>query len=183
MKRQVLFVQGAGEGTYDEWDNKLVSSLEGLLGSNYEIRYPRMPDEHNPSYPRWKAVLDNEFARLDDGAFLVGHSVGATVLVHALADTQLQRKPDGIFLIAPPYIGRGGWPSDDIEPRDDIGKALPTGVPVYLYHGSKDDTVPSAHIERYAQAIPQALVRRIEGRDHQFDDNLTEIASDILSEA
>ena len=34
MKRQILFVQGGGEGTHDEWDNKLVDSLERNLGEH-----------------------------------------------------------------------------------------------------------------------------------------------------
>src|SRR5690606_16023853 len=48
MRRQVLFIQGAGQGTYAEWDNKLVDSLVKALGRDYEVRYPRMPNEADP---------------------------------------------------------------------------------------------------------------------------------------
>ena len=54
VKRQLLFVQGGGKGTHDEWDDKLVESLRRELGQNYEIHYPRMPNEEDPSYPLWK---------------------------------------------------------------------------------------------------------------------------------
>ncbi|MFC0505264.1 hypothetical protein [Micromonospora costi] len=50
--RQVLFIQGGGAGTHDDWDDKLVDSLRRKLGNGYEVRYPRMPDEGDPSYPR-----------------------------------------------------------------------------------------------------------------------------------
>ena len=40
---QVLFIQGGGAGTHDEWDDKLVESLRHELGDGYEVRYPRMP--------------------------------------------------------------------------------------------------------------------------------------------
>ncbi len=50
MKRQLLFIQGAGAGTHDEWDDKLVASLREHLGPGWDIRYPRMPDEDEPSY-------------------------------------------------------------------------------------------------------------------------------------
>src|SRR4051794_26730494 len=43
--RRILFVQGAGEGVYDRWDNHLVDSLREELGAGYEIRYPAMPNE------------------------------------------------------------------------------------------------------------------------------------------
>ena len=86
MPKQVLFVQGGGEGTHDEWDNKLVASLERELGSDYEIRYPRMPDEGSPQYGSWKVALQTEFGKLRDGAILIGHSIGGTILIAALAE-------------------------------------------------------------------------------------------------
>jgi predicted alpha/beta hydrolase family esterase len=91
MKRQVLFVQGGGERVHDEWDDRLVASLRGELGPSYEIRYPRMPDEDDPSYTTWATVLENEFAALEDGAILVGHSPGGTFLINALAEHPPER--------------------------------------------------------------------------------------------
>lgn len=181
MGRQVLFVQGAGEGTYDEWDNRLVDSLSKALGREYRIHYPRMPEEAEPAYWLWKATLEKEFASLEDGAILVGHSVGATILINAIAADPPQRAVGGIFLIAAPFVGAGGWPSDDIEPRDKLGAALPQDVPIYIYHGGGDDTVPSAHVELYAKAIPEAVIRHLEGRDHQLNDDLSAVAADIQS--
>ena len=182
MATQVLFVQGAGSiGTHDKWDNKLVESLERELGPDYEIRYPHMPDEADPSYPCWKAALEKELARLDDGAILIGHSIGATILVNALAEDPPEVELGGIFLLAAPFIGEGGWPSDEIKPRKRIGAELPEATPVYLYHGTDDETVPISHIDLYAKSIPQAVARRLEGRDHQLDDDLSEVARDIRS--
>ncbi len=77
----VLFVQGGGEGTHDEWDNALVDSLRSGLGPGHEVRYPRMPDEGDPSYPRWSAATGREMAHLDQGAVVAGHSIGGTILV------------------------------------------------------------------------------------------------------
>jgi hypothetical protein len=51
--RQVLFIQGGGEGTHDEWDDKLVDSLRRELGDGFEVRYPRMPAEDDPSHETW----------------------------------------------------------------------------------------------------------------------------------
>lgn len=62
-----------------------VASLERDLGLDYEIRYPRMPNEADPRHALWKAVLKKEFAKLDEGAILVGHSVGGTILISVLA--------------------------------------------------------------------------------------------------
>jgi len=121
MRRQVLFVQGGGQGAHDEWDNRLVDGLAQVLGQDHEIRYPRMPDEADPAYPPWKQALEMEFAGLKDGAVLVGHSIGAAILVNAVAADPPHCELGGIFLVAAPFIGDGGWPSDGIESREARG--------------------------------------------------------------
>jgi len=179
MRHQVLFIQGGGEGVHDEWDHLLVESLERELGSGYEIRYPRMPNEADPNYARWKAALEKELARLDDGAILAAHSIGATILINALADKPPSRALRGVFLVAAPFIGEGGWPSEDIKPRSDLGERLPARVPIHFYHGTDDQTAPAEHVDLYKRAIPQACVHRLADRDHQLNNDLSEVAADI----
>jgi pimeloyl-ACP methyl ester carboxylesterase len=173
MTRQVLFVQGGGANVHDGWDHELVASLERELGQ--AVRYPRMPEEADPSYARWKPALLREVAALGDGAIVVGHSVGGTILIHTLADEP--RSIGALVLIAAPFIGEGGWPSDELEPRASFGVT----APVFLFHGSADTTVPTAHVHLYARAIPHATVRVLPGRDHQLNNDLTEVARDIRS--
>ena len=179
MKKQVLFIQGGGTGVHDEWDNQLVDSLTQELGPDYDVRYPRMPMEADPSYTMWKAALAEEIAGLDDGAILIGHSVGGTILINALAETPPNRKLAGIFLIAAPFVGPGGWPSEDIKPSANLGARLPPKTPIYLYHGSMDDTAPFAHVDLYGRAIPGAIVHRLRGRNHQLNDDLAEVAAGV----
>lgn len=181
MAKQVLFVQGAGRGVHDRWDNKLVASIERELGKSYAVRYPQMPGEDDPEYSAWKAALTEEFDSLEDGAILVGHSVGGTILINVLAEQPPKLKFGGLFIIAAPFIGGGGWPSDDIEDCDDFPARLPPGVPVYLYHGAADTVVPLAHVHLYAKAIPHAVVRMFEHKDHQFNNDMSDVAQDIRS--
>jgi predicted alpha/beta hydrolase family esterase len=181
MTRTVLFIQGGGEGTHDEWDNKLVDSLLRELRPGYDIRYPLMPNESDPCYARWRDAIQAELSGLSDGAILVGHSVGGTILINTIAAKPPERTLGGLFLIAAPFIGDGGWPNDEIKPHMNLGAVLPDGVPIFLYHGDDDDTVPIEHVDLYATAIPQAVVRRLQARNHQINDDLIEIAYDIRS--
>jgi len=80
MTIHVLCVQGGGTGTDDDWDSKLVESLERELSPEYELGYPRMPLKADPKYVDWKVALDWQFARLDDGAILSGTSSRSPVL-------------------------------------------------------------------------------------------------------
>ena len=179
MTIQVLFVQGGGQGAHDEWDNKLVDSLERELGPGYRVRYPRMPHEADPTYEDWKAALTRHFARFDDGAMLVGHSIGGTIMIRTVADAPPKWRIGGIFLIAAPFVGKDGWSSEDIEPLSDLGGKLPERTPIFLYHGSRDTTAPVGHAGLYAHAIPHAVVRRLSGRDHQLNNDLADVAVDM----
>ena len=179
MMRQVLFVQGGGEGVHDHWDNRLVESLRSELGPDYEVRYPAMPNEADPTYAAWKRALERELAALEQGAVVIGHSVGGTILVNVLAERAPHRRLGAICLIAAPFIGAGGWESDDIEPRSDLAARLPRDVPIFLYHGRDDDAVPFAHSQLSARAIPHAHVRLLANRDHQLNNTLSELASEI----
>src|SRR5258706_12676703 len=111
MKQQVLFIQGGGEGAH-RVDAALVADLRKKLASDYVVHYPVMPDEGSPDYRRWSERILDEFAALGDGTILVAHSVGATILVNALAETSPSQRIDGLFLIAAPFVGEGGWSSD-----------------------------------------------------------------------
>jgi predicted alpha/beta hydrolase family esterase len=136
-----------------------------------------MPREDDPTYATWKAALENELAALDDGAILVGHSLGGTILINALAENPPERAVGAIFLIAAPFVGEGGWQSDDWKPQRELGARLPRGIPIYLYHGLADDIAPPSHADLFAHAIPQAHLCHLPGRDHQLNNDLSEIAA------
>jgi predicted alpha/beta hydrolase family esterase len=175
-KGQVLFIQGAGTDTHDTWDDKLVDSLRRELGDGREVRYPRMPNEDDPTVATWSAAIRREVADLDDGAVVVGHSVGAAILIHVLAQQPPAGRLAGVVLIAAPFVGDGGWPADEFELPSDLGAKLPHGLAVDVFHGLGDETVPPSHADLYARAIPQARLHLLSGRDHQLGNDLREVA-------
>ena len=178
--RQLLFIQGGGAGVHDEWDEKLFDSLRRELGDGYEVRYPRMPGEDDPSYARWSAAIRREMTALNDGAVVAGHSVGGTILINALAEQPPEWDLGAIVLIAAPFVGAGGWPGDEFELPYDLGARLPPGVPVHVFHGLQDETAPPSHADLYARAIPQAQLHRLPGRDHQLNNDLSEVAKTMI---
>ena len=178
--KQILFIQGGGAtGVHDQWDDKLVADLGRHLGDGYQIRYPRMPAEDAPGYASWSAAIRRELAELDAGAAVVGHSIGATILIQTIAERPPERPLAAIALIAAPFVGEGGWPGEGVELSHDLGIRLPADVPVHVFQGLDDDTVPPAHADLYARAMPQAQVHRLPGRDHQLNNDLIEVASAI----
>ena len=106
----MLFIQGGGAGTHDEWDDKLVDSLRRDLGDGFDVRYPRMPHEDDPGVATWGPAIREELALLGDGATVVGHSVGGTLLVHELGSHPPKARLGAVMLVATPFVGEGGWP-------------------------------------------------------------------------
>ena len=139
-----------------------------------------MPHEDTPDYPTWSRAIIEQIARLGDDVILVGHSVGATIVIWSMAENQPKQRLRGIFLIATPFVGDRGWQIEDFVPPKNIGAKIPD-VPIYLYHGREDEVVPFAHVDLYAEAMPQAFIRRLAGRNHQLNDDLSEVARDICA--
>src|SRR5215813_2297937 len=108
MAKEVLFIQGAGAGAYQE-DMKLADSLRQALGSDYDVRYPLMPAEDNAPYELWKQQVERELAAMSGPVVLVGHSVGASILAKCLSESAVDTPVAGIFLMATPFWGGDGW--------------------------------------------------------------------------
>jgi predicted alpha/beta hydrolase family esterase len=180
MKKQVLFIQGAGEGAYEE-DGELVKSLRDMLGFEYTVLYPKMPNDGDSEYEALKARISEELAVLDGGVILVGHSAGASVLMKYLSEEDVTRPIAGIFLIAAPYFGAGGWHVDDGALHEGFASRLAKGSPIFFYHSRDDEVVPFEHLALYATKLPQATIREFDGRGHQFRNDLSEVAADIKS--
>lgn len=180
MKKQVLFIQGAGKGAYEE-DGKLVKSLQERLGAEYNVLYPKMPEEEDSGYEVWKAEISKEIAFLNGRVILVGHSVGSSMVLKYLSEERFEKFLAGVFLIAAPYWGTGGWQIDGFTLDESrVSKLLKT-FPIFFYHSRDDDIVPFAHLALHTEKFPQAIVREFDGRGHQFNNDLSEVAEDIKS--
>jgi uncharacterized protein len=81
MTRPILFIQGGGNGGY-EADKALVSSLQQNLGKEYDIHYPELQsDESAPDFG-WIQQIDQKILETQGDAIVVGHSLGASLLLN-----------------------------------------------------------------------------------------------------
>jgi uncharacterized protein len=178
MKKQVLFVHGGGQGAHEE-DKKLAANLRDVLGAAYDVRHPKMPDENRPEYEAWRDQISRELAALDGEVILVGHSLGASILLKYLSEEKVEKHVAGIFLVAPPYWGAEDWEVGEYALQENFASKLPKDLPMFFYHSRDDEWVPFAHLALYAEKLPQATVRGFDGRGHQFKDDLSEVVRDI----
>lgn len=179
MAKPVLLIHGGGTGAHEE-DAKLADSLRTELGPAYEVRYPAMPNEDEPDYNLWRRDILREMRAMGQGAIVVGHSIGASVLIRMLADRGPRPPIAGVFLVASPFwYDHEFWRWDEVALPDDAADRYPSDVPLFLYHGDDDEVVPVTHLDMHAKVFPKATVRRLRGRNHQLNDDLSEVARDI----
>jgi len=178
MKKQLLFIQGGGNGGY-EADAKLVASLQKALGKDYEISYPRLQtDEAAPDFG-WLKQIGHEIAKLPGDLILVAHSLGASLLLKYLSENKVSKKLAGIFLVATPFwSGNEEW-TRGLKLRENFAEGLPKNSRMFFYHCRDDEEIPFDHLASYRQKLPAANFREIENGGHQLGNNLNAVATDI----
>jgi uncharacterized protein len=110
---------------------------------------------------------------------LAGHSLGASILLKYLSEEKVEKPVAGIFLIAPPYWGAEDWEVSEYALQEDFASKLLEELPMFFYHSRDDEWVPFAHLALYTAKPPQAIIHQFDGRGHQFNNNLSEVAWDI----
>jgi predicted alpha/beta hydrolase family esterase len=180
MNKQVLFIQG-GSGKEDhEADAKLVTSLRETLGKPYTVHYPLLSNQSSPDFGRRKQI-GKEISLIKSDIILVGHSLGASMLLKYLSENEVKKKIVGVFLISTPFwSGDEDW-KQGLKLREDFPDTLQKNIPIFLYHCLDDEVVPFEHLSIYAQKLPQATVREIASGGHQLNNNLSVVAKDIKS--
>lgn len=179
MKR-ILFIQGGGKGGYQA-DKALVDSLKNALISNYEIDYPEIQTAEGESDYGWTKQIGKAIFDGGDHLILVGHSFGASMILKYLAENSVQKKLEGIFLIATPFwSGSEDWVQGLIL-KEDFADKLPKNVPMFLYHSKDDAEIPFSHLNCYQKKIHGAFYRAIEKGGHQLNNDLSIVAKDIES--
>lgn len=178
MKRTILFVHGGGEGAYDA-DKILVSYLQNNLSENYKIIFPKMPGECDPNYETYKGEIESAINKVNGHLILAGHSLGACFLLKYISENKIEKTICSLFLIATPFWGKGGWNYEGFHINNELASAKTVNIPVFFYHGTADETVPFQHLSLYAKTFPHATIRIIEGRNHQMENDLSEVVQDI----
>jgi len=177
MKKHVLFIQGGGDGGY-EADARLVDSLKASLGNEYEVSYPQLQTNEKAPDFGWPRQIGKEIKDIEGDVILVAHSLGASMVLKYLSESNIQKKLSGIFLMATPFwSGEETWVKG-LKLQDDFAHKLPADVPIFLYHSIDDKEIPFEHLSVYAQKLPQATVHEMKG-GHQFNNDLEFVAKEI----
>jgi uncharacterized protein len=182
MPSTVLFVHSSGPQGPGEGSEPFFARLREELGPGYELLFPIMPEPENPHYAPWSKRLGEILDEAEEPLVVVGHSLGSSVVLKHLAESDRPKPITGLVLATTPFWGREeDWEIEWALPEDwpDASTKLP---PTFLFHSRDDEVIPFDDLDRYARLLPGATVRALDGNGHLYDrGDLTEILAAIRS--
>lgn len=140
------------------------SSLPEVLGEEYDVLAPIMPNKTNAQYEEWVLWLEKILQFLEDGVILIGHSLGGTFLAKYLAEHTFPRRIGALLLIAAPH-NHSGECGDFVIPESLEGVVRQVER-IFLFHSADDDIVPFSELAEYRKQLPDASVITFIDRGH-----------------
>ncbi|MGE5541195.1 MAG: alpha/beta hydrolase [Bacillota bacterium] len=158
------------------------SNLPAVLGEEYEVILPRMPNGEYAKYLEWKIWFEKHIPYLRDGVVLVGHSLGAVFLAKYLSEeAPLPMHIGSVHLVAPPFDSDDGRRLVEFDITNDLVGLSVQVERIFLYHSSDDPVVPFAELEKFRALLPHATVRTFTDRQHFNQPEFPELVDDIRS--
>ena len=180
--QQVLFIHGGGLDGF-EADAGLRDSLSTTLGEGYQLSYPKMPSNEDAPDFGWLNKIEEEVGVLGgagQGIILVGHSLGASMLLKFLSQRKVSVQIAGVFLLAAPFwAGEEEW-VQGLKLEEGFEERLPKNSPFFFYHCHDDEEVSFSDLEKYRERMVQSSFIALEKGGHQFEGGMQRIAQDIV---
>ncbi len=156
-------------------------TLGEVLGNEYDVLTPQMPNSQNARYSEWKIWFERIIPLLDDEVILIGHSLGGIFLAKYLSENTFSKKIAGTFLVAAPFNTKDEHPLVDFIFSNSLDNLAKQGGEIFIYQSKDDVVVPFSNGEKYYQALPHAHARFFEDRKHFNLQTFPEIIADIKS--
>jgi hypothetical protein len=197
MKKQVVFIHGGQVyDTYEEYIEDLKTftvdpflekkrwrvTLKEVLGTEYEVLLPEMPNKMNAKYLEWEIWFDKHVPFLRDSVILVGHSLGASFFLRYLSERALPVSIRALYLVAAPYFSsiqkEGGDFRFDVASLRAITEVVEE---IVLVHSSDDEVVPFGNLNLLKETFSEARIMEFGDRGHFNQELFPELIEDIKS--
>jgi predicted alpha/beta hydrolase family esterase len=164
---------GEGKGSYD-----LVKYLRSKLSGEYRILFPKIKKPGAPAYAKFKEMFSASFKNISSPVILIGHSLGASMLLKFLSEEKPGISVAALFLVSTPH-----WKSNmkEFELKDNFQNNLKDIPAIFLYHSKNDEEAPIESLAFYEKAFKTATVHKLPGKEHTFSKGLPKLVADILT--
>lgn len=179
MSRTIFFVHSAGKQSKNEGSSGLLENIEINLGDKFKVIAPIIENPENPSYTAWKPIFDKVLSKMKNPVILIGHSFGGSMILKYLAESPVNNKIKGLFLIATPFWGNKAWDYDAYKLKSGFPEKMPKIDKVMLYHSKNDPVVDVSHAIDYHNVLPKSELKLLDGDEHTFTNGLPQLIKDI----
>lgn len=198
MKKQIVFIHG-GEAfsSYDTYIENLKNEqvdpfakkekrwhqlLGEVLGSEYEVFTPTMPNSKNAKYQEWKIWFEKYVPFLQDGVILIGHSQGGYFLSKYLVENKFPVAIEALYLVGAVFNAEGLVEEDGGDfafDTEKLGNVALQVAHIFICHSEDDFVIPFPHAEKYLEKLPQATLLRFTDRNHFLQQEFPELVDSI----
>ena len=146
---------------YRDWK----SDLERVLGSEFELVYPKMPCKEDAKYLEWKIWLKKLFPFLRNDIILIGHSLGGTFWLKYLAENGFPNRISQLHLVSAPVSNDKEFLGDFVPPED-LSNIAKLANNIYLYYSQDDSVVPFSELQKILSKLPSAKTIVLQNYGH-----------------
>ncbi len=193
MPQQIFVIHGGN--AFDHYDDYVASllakivTLEQLrevgwkarlgdvLGKDFEVFNPRMPNAQNARYLEWKIYFEKLISLMEPNVILIGHSLGAIFLAKYLSEEVFPKSIKATFLVGAPFNTAEIHPLVDFNVSPNLDRLAQQGGDIVFYHSKDDEVVPYSNLEDYRRCLPNANYVTLYGRGHITDETFPELVA------
>lgn len=141
---------GSPDGNWFPWLKK------ELEAKGHEVYIPKLPTPVGQSVKNWCKELDKQAPIFDKDTVLIGHSCGATYLLHIL-EVVKESVAKSIFVSG--FLDELGFPEFDKLNKTFIDKGFDWGLikknagDITIFHGDDDPYIPLPFAEKLAKGL------------------------------
>jgi hypothetical protein len=156
-KHDIVIIHGTGGSPQGNWFFWLKQQLEN---NGHRVFVPKFPTPENQSIYKWHAALVTQVERMGKDTILIGHSCGATFLLHVL---EALAEPVEQSILASPFIEKLGNEYFDnlnetfVDYEFDWDLIKKNAGKITILHGDNDPYVPIAAAQKVADALNASL--------------------------
>jgi len=152
---------------YVNWKNEY---FDKKLGKNFEIIRPRFPNAENAKYLEWKIIFEKYLKIINQGAILIGNSLGGVFLTKYLSENKISKKIAAVILVAAPYNNTcgGEYLGGGFNLGKDLSLIEKNCQNVYLLFSRDDDSVPLEHAAAYSRKLKNSRIILLDDKNGHF---------------
>lgn len=163
----LLFIHSAGAQGPGEGSSALLAGLRAILPPDVTLIAPLMPSPDAPEAEPWLASVEAEMMAIRGDFVLLGHSLGGSTILQALARFGIPDRLLGVVTLAAPFWSAADWSVEEFALPKDAGEKLKALSRLIILQGEEDDVVAKNHPQLYQALLPQAEITMLPGVDHE----------------